>query len=353
MADNLVKTIQADACSIVSVDLPWNRLAGARIAITGAGGFLGHYLVRTLLALGVSGRADPPTQVIAMVRNLDAARMAFVDVSADAPLDLVRWDLSMLGVPDIEPPDYVIHAASQASPRYYGTDPVGTFLPNVLGTEALLRWMQRGPAPRGFLFISSSEVYGATNSQTSLAERDYGILDPAQVRSCYAEGKRAGETLCMSWHAQFGLPTFIVRPFHTYGPGLKPEDGRVFADFAFNVLRGENIVMKSDGSARRAFCYAADAVEAFFTVLLKGEPAIPYNVGNPDAELSVMELAELLAGLFPERGLVVEKTAPPSTGYLTSTFHRLMPDVSALRSLGWRPRTTPDVGFRRMIGAYE
>ena len=353
MPKNVVNTINSDSNFIVSVNLPWEHLAGARIAVTGAGGFLGHYLVKTLLALGESGRFDPPGQVIAMVRNLDAARMAFGDVSADAPLDLVHWDLSMLGVPDIEPPDYVIHAASQASPRYYGTDPVGTFLPNVVGTEALLRWMQKGPAPRGFLFISSSEVYGATHSQASLAERDYGTLDPAQVRSCYAEGKRAGETLCVSWHAQFGLPTFIVRPFHTYGPGLKPEDGRVFADFAFNVLRGENIVMKSDGSARRAFCYAADSVEAFFTVLLKGEPAIPYNVGNPDSVLSVMELAELLVGLFPERGLVVKKNVPPSTDYLTSTFHRLMPDVSSLRSLGWRPRTTPAVGFRRMIGAYQ
>jgi UDP-glucuronate decarboxylase len=347
------RTVEEDALRIAASELPWEQLGGCRIAVTGAGGFLGSYLVRTLLALGMSGRTDPAVQVVAMVRDLDAARKVYGDVHADAGLELVSLDLSTLGVPDIQPPDYVIHAASQASPRYYGTDPVGTFLPNALGTAALLRWIQHGIAPRGFLFISSSEVYGSTSSQAPLTEREYGTLDPAQVRSCYAEGKRAGEALCVAWHAQFGLPTYIVRPFHTYGPGLKPDDGRVFADFAFNVLRGENIVMKSDGSARRAFCYAADAVEAFFTVLLKGEPAIPYNVGNPDAELSVMELAELLVGLFPERNLMVEKHAPPSAGYLASTFQRLMPDVSALRALGWQPRTTPEAGFRRMIGAYQ
>lgn len=350
---NAVHTIAADASRVGGMDLPWSMLAGARVVVTGASGFLGGYLVRTLLALGMSGRTDPPVQVVGMVRCLDSASETFADLPGDAPLDLVHWDLSTLDVPDLEPPNYVIHAASQASPRYYGIDPVGTFLPNAVGTATLLRWMQQGANPRGFLFLSSSEVYGSVSSPTPLGERDYGTLDPAQVRSCYAEGKRAGEALCAAWHAQFGLPTYIVRPFHTYGPGLKQDDGRVFADFAFNVLRGENIVMKSEGSARRAFCYAADAVEAFFTVLLKGCPATPYNVGNPDAELSVMELADLLVGLFPERGLVVEKHAPPAAGYLASPFHRLVPDVSALRALGWQPRTTPEAGFRRMIGAYE
>jgi dTDP-glucose 4,6-dehydratase len=346
--------IDADASNIAAANLPWEQLAGARVAVTGASGFLGGYLVRTLLALNRSGQISAPVTVFGMVRDLDAARATFSDIAPEAGLSLVQWDFSTPGVPDIDPPEYVIHAASQASPRFYAADPVGTLLPNIVGTLSLLRWLQRAPSPRGLLFVSSSEVYGVTPTQGTLSEHDYGTLNPAELRACYAEGKRAGETLCIAWQAQFGLPTFIVRPFHTYGPGLKPEDGRVFADFAFNVLRGENIVMSSDGTARRAFCYGADAVEAFFTVLLKGEPAVPYNVGNPDAELSVLELAELLVALYPERGLVVERHGhAPAAGYMPSSFPRLVPNIHALRALGWEPRVAPEVGFRRMIGAYE
>ena len=161
-----------------------------------------------------------------------------------------------------------------------------------------------------------------------------------------------GETLCVAWHQQHKLPTYIVRPFHTYGPGLLADDGRVFADFAYNVVRGENIVMMSDGSARRAFCYASDAVAGFFTVLLNGEPATPYNVANPDGELSVLELAELLVAIFPEKGLQVERRLPPGDrNYLASTFSRLIPDVRKLQALGWSAQVAPAQGFCRMIEA--
>jgi dTDP-glucose 4,6-dehydratase len=200
------------------------------------------------------------------------------------------------------------------------------------------------------LFVSSSEVYGQVGGDSVLVETVYGQLDPATVRACYAESKRMGETLCVAWHQQFGLPTYIVRPFHTYGPGLLANDGRVFSDFAYNVARGEDIVMMSDGSARRAFCYASDAIAGFFTVLLNGQPATPYNVANPEGELSVMELAELLAGLYPDRGLKVDRRMPSADrDYLTSTFSRLIPDVRRLSSLGWSAQVTPQQGFRRMI----
>jgi dTDP-glucose 4,6-dehydratase len=248
----------------------------------------------------------------------------------------------------------VLHAASQASPRFYGSDPVGTLLPNAVGTAALLEALQtQSPDPRGFLFVSSSEVYGSVSGDASLPETHFGTLDPATVRACYAESKRLGETLCVAWSYQHKIPTFIVRPFHTYGPGLQADDGRVFADFVFNVLRNENIVMLSDGAARRAFCYASDAIAGFFTVLLKGESALPYNVANPAGELSVMQLAELMVGLYPEKQLMVERRAPPgSTSYLASSFSRLVPDVHRLAALGWTPTVTPAEGFRRMIEAY-
>jgi dTDP-glucose 4,6-dehydratase len=227
-------------------------------------------------------------------------------------------------------------------------------LPNVIGTAGLLEALQRSPDPRGFLFVSSSEVYGDAPCADSLAETNYGSLDPTSLRACYAESKRLGESLCVAWAEQHKLPTYIVRPFHTYGPSLQANDGRVFADFVFSVLRGENIVMTSDGSARRAFCYATDAITGFFTVLLIGQPALPYNVANPVGELSVIELAELLIDLYPEKRLVVERHQPAGNSrYLTSPFSRLMPDVSRLAALGWHAEVSPAQGFRRMIEAYQ
>lgn len=343
-----------DLKAVAARDLPWHKLSGQRVLVTGATGFLGGYLARTLLALHQLGKIDQPVQVVALVRSVKRAQACMSDLIGHPHFELLEWDLNRIAVPHIGACNYVLHAASQASPRFYGTDPVGTIFPNAVGTAALLEALQQGPDPRGFLFISSSEVYGTVPGGVSLAETNYGTLDPASVRACYAESKRLGETLCVAWTEQHKTPTYIVRPFHTYGPGLQEDDGRVFADFAFSVLRGENIVMMSDGSARRSFCYATDAIAGFFAVLLIGQPALPYNVANSAGELSVIELAELLIALYPEKRLAIERrqrTGNPS--YLASTFSRLMPDVSRLAALGWRAEITPAQGFRRMIDAYQ
>ena len=347
-------TWDADVRAVLARPLPWQQLSGARVLVTGAGGFLGGYLARTLLALHPAGLVDEPVRVVAMVRDLKRGRERLAELLASPHLELFEWDLNRIAVPEMKGVTHVLHAASQASPRFYGSDPVGTMLPNATGTAALLEALRQQADPKAFLFVSSSEVYGAVPGEVNLAESQYGTVDPATVRSCYAESKRLGETLCVAFHHQHRLPTFIVRPFHTYGPGLTADDGRVFADFVFNVLRGEHIVMASDGSARRAFCYASDAVAGFFTVLLQGQPAVPYNVANPAAELSVLELAELLVGLDPQAGLRVERRAPPDASkYLASAFNRLVPDVGRLAALGWRADVAPAEGFRRMIEAYR
>lgn len=306
------------------------------VLVTGAAGFLGGAVARELLARG--------DRVTALVRNEARARQRLADI-ADR-IEFFEWDLNRIAVPTLPAGiTHLIHAASQASPRFYGPDPVGTAMPNVVGTAALLEAATQAKV-QGFLFVSSSEVYGATSSEQPLKETDLGPLDPATHRACYAESKRMGETLCVAWHAQHGLPTFIVRPFHTYGPGLTREDGRVFADFAYAVAEGRPIVMTSDGSARRAFCYASDAVDGLLTVLAKGQPATPYNLANPDAELSVKELAELLVSLYPGSELIQR---PPPGGYLPSPFNRLIPDISRLQGLGWQPRISAADGFRRFI----
>jgi nucleoside-diphosphate-sugar epimerase len=251
------------------------------------------------------------------------------------------------------PVDYIIHAASQASPKYYGQDPVGTLSANVFGTHHLLR-LAREKRSRGFLFFSSAEVYGEVNPrQIPCPESVYGSVDPMQVRSCYAESKRLGETLCVAWAHQHGVPARIVRPFHTYGPGMALDDGRVFSDFVADVAAGRDIIMRSDGTAVRAYCYLADAVAGYFTVLLKGQNGQAYNVGNNRAEASVLELAKRLVALYPEKNLkVIQVAEPPRPGYLASKVSRVSPDTTKIEALGWRPVHSLESGFRRTIHSF-
>ena len=331
------KTIDEDISCITSNDLPWHEFSNKTILITGANGFLPAYMVEVLLNLK-KHIGFGPSKIICLIRNIDAAQKRFTEYKERNDLEWVVQDVC-------EPLkieckiDYMIHAASQASPKYYGIDPVGTLSANVLGTANMLNLAAKNNV-KGFLFFSSGEVYGHVDpTQIPLKENLYGYIDPLDVRSCYAESKRLGETMCASWMHQYGVPVKIIRIFHTYGPGMKLDDGRVFADFVFDVVNGRDIVMRSDGKAIRAFCYLSDAIIAFFTVILKGEIGQAYNVGNDEAEISIIDLAHLLVNLYPERNLkVIKKDESAMPGYLKSPFNRHVPDISKVKQLGWRPK---------------
>lgn len=346
--------IAEDLRRITEAPLPWERLAGKSVLVAGAAGFLPAYVVETLEFLNET-RPGFGCRVTALVRGEEKARRRFAHLLGRPGFTIVPHDLSRAWeAPAGEKFDFIVHAASQASPRFYGSDPVGTLLPNVIGTHSLLE-TARKQGTEGFLYFSSGEVYGQVSpDRIPIRETSYGHLDPANVRSCYAEGKRAAETLCVSYAHQYGVPAKIVRPFHTYGPGMALNDGRVFADFVANVVRGEDIVLKSDGGAVRPFCYLADAVAGYFTVLLCGETGLPYNVGNDRTEISVKDLALLLAGLFPEKKLRVrQEAAAPAPGYLASPVARVVPDLSRIAGLGWRPSTSLREGFSRTILSYS
>jgi UDP-glucuronate decarboxylase len=352
--NNLILTINNDAKSIAQKKLPWEKLEGKKVLVSGATGFIGNYIVRTLIALNNVRFISNPIKILVMVRNLKRANIFFNDLLDKSHIKIIEWDLKCFGVPNIMDAEYVIHAASNASPRFYGTDPVGTILPNALGTASLLESMRRTKCAKGFLFISSSEVYGLVENNLKLSENSFGIVNPATIRACYAESKRIGETICLAFEKQYGIPAYIIRPFHTYGPGLSPKDGRVFSDFAFNVINNEEILMKSNGKDRRSFCYIVDLVTGLFTVLLKGNSSEPYNVANPDGVLSITELANLLINIFPEKKIVIKKRINLNKkGYIKSKYEELIPNVDKLTKLGWVAEVDPKSGFYKMINAYN
>ncbi len=339
--------ITEDLRRILAAPLPWDRLQGRTILVTGAAGFLPAYMVETILALNehVGG---PAAHVVALVRNEARARARFAVYAGRDDLEIVTQDV-VAPLRSERRLDFVIHAASQASPVFYDTDPVGTIDANVLGTRQVLE-RARADRSEGILFFSSGEVYGDVNHFPT-REDQFGSLDPTNVRACYGESKRMGENMCACWHHQHGVHATIVRPYHTYGPGVRLDDGRVFADFVADVLAQRPIAMKSAGTAIRAFCYLADATEGFFTVLLRGVPGLAYNVGNDEAELSILELARTLGDEF---GLdVVEQAREPGSVYVPSPHSRGAPETERIRALGWSPRTGVREGFRRTVASFR
>lgn len=341
---------EEDFQHIISQKLPWKKLENKTILVTGANGFLPSYIVETLLYLNM--KTVKKTRIIGLVRNKKKAKERFSQYKKRADLKIIIQDVSH-PILIKEKVHFIIHAASQASPKYYHVDPVGTLQANVLGTYNLLEFSRKQPV-ESFLFISAGEIYGIIENKKVTTESDYGSVDPTQVRSCYAESKRIGETMCVSWSHQYNVPAKIVRLYHTYGPGIKLDDGRVFADFIANILRNQDIVLKSDGEAIRSFSYSADIITGFFTVLLKGKKAEAYNLANENATVSIKELAHILVGLFPEKKLhVIFKQRSKKDTYVESKIKINRPTTAKIRALGWKPHFSLQSGFRRTITYFQ
>ena len=341
--------IVEDFNQIKNSSIDWNRFESKTILITGANGFLPAYMVETLLLLNNDILKYSPCKVIALVRNEKHTKERFSNYLSDENLKIIVQDVAN-EINLIEKIDYIVHAASPASPKYYNIDPVGVIMPNILGTKNTLELARKNNI-EGYLYFSSGEVYGQLNDGEVVNEDKYGYLDPTSVRACYGESKRMGENLCVSYGHQYNIPIKIVRPFHTYGPGMKLDDGRVFADFVKNIVNNEDIEMKSDGSAIRAFCYLSDATVAFFKILLDGEKNNAYNMANAKAIISIKDLATILVNMFPEKKLKAV-FSEQSKDYLQSPVKGNSVDTSKLEKLGWKPSVSIEDGFNKTIRSY-
>ena len=320
-----VSDYQNDILQLFQQDLPWEELSGANILVTGATGLIGGCLVETLM---MNPRRD--YQVYASGRNEERARQRFSKFAGDEAFHFIRYDVQEPLVSDVCF-DYIIHAASNGSPNFFARKPVEVMKANLFGVTHLLDYglshgMQR------MLYVSSGEVYGEGDGR--VFTEDYsGYVDCTKPRSCYPSSKRAAETLCVSYAAEYGADVVIARPCHTYGPHFTEQDNRVYAQFIRNVLRGEDIVMKSAGEQFRSWCYVVDCVSALLHILLKGENGQAYNVADAHSNISIRQLAETIAEIGGRKVVVDVADADERRGFNPVT--RSVFSTERLEALGW------------------
>ncbi|MGP1586932.1 MAG: NAD-dependent epimerase/dehydratase family protein [Treponemataceae bacterium] len=344
------KIILQDVHNSLSL-LDYSVLKNKTVLVTGATGMLPSYMVFTMLELNRLKNYN--ITVILAIRNVEKALKRFGKEILDN-CNIIIKKVDFTKEFNIEQrADFIIHGASIASSHFYVTNPVETALPNTVATYHLLEKARKDNS-QGFLFFSSGAVYGKIENRPTICENDSGFLDPVDIRSCYAQSKRMGENFCAAYAREYGIKTNMIRLQHTYGPTMDLNDSRVFAEFVKNIVQGNDIEMKSDGAAKRTFCYISDALDAFWRVLFLGTSGEAYNVCNNEGFYSISELAQILVSLFPEKKLKVIRTVRNSNDTYAEdkNANLVMFDDKKLRSLGWVPKISVEEGFKRTIESF-
>lgn len=318
------------------------KLRSARILITGATGLVGAFLTDCLLALSDQNALD--LRLYALCRNAARAKERFGE-----RVNAIAADVSeATALPEC---DYIIHAASNAHPKAFSVDPVGTMLANILGVRNLLEHL-RAQGHGRLLFVSTGEIYGDNPAiRDGFAETDFGKIDSMNPRACYPESKRAAETLCASYLSQYRVDSVVARLCYVYGPTITNENSRADAQFLRNALSKTDIIMKSAGAQVRSYCYVADAARALITILSGGESGSAYNVANRAAVRSIREYAEALAKVA---GVQVKFETPEDAekrGY--STVSRAVQKPDRLEALGWKPLFSFEEGIEHTFRIIE
>ena len=329
--------------------LPWETLNNKSILITGATGLIGSFLVDVLMYRNLNFGGN--ITLYAVGRNDKTAKQRF-EAAWEAPqFHFLQQSVEQPIKIDFKC-DYIIHAASNAHPITFSTDPVGTMQGNYIGMLNLLEFARKNFVKRT-LFVSSGEIYGQSSNETGSGfdENYSGTIDSTNSRSCYPISKRAAETLCACYTQQYGVETVIARPCHIYGATQTLDDSRVSAQFIRNVLAGQDIVMKSNGSQVRTYCYVSDCVSALLYILLCGATGEAYNIADKSSLVSIKELAEMVADVSHKQVVMEQPCDAEKSGY--TKVQRAVLNAGKLEKLGWQARVHMQQGVERTVEILE
>jgi len=322
-----------------------SRLEGRTILVSGGAGFLGAAMIDTVRHLNQS-QLSRPARLIVVDNFVTGVPARMEHLANDPQVRVVSADISQPISID-EPFHFAIHAAGIASPVVYRAKPLQTADVNVWGLRRMMDLAQAQKELEGFLYFSTSEIYGDPDPASIPTREDYrGLVSCTGPRACYDESKRFGETLAVVYFQEFGFPVRSVRPFNVYGAGQRLDDGRIIPDLVGAAARGHELVLLSDGLASRSFCYISDATAGFFRALLRGRPGEAYNIGN-DHEVTIREVAGVMARLS---GTSMSFQVSSDPHYLTDNPQRRCPDLTKSREeLGYAPTVPLEAGLRRTL----
>jgi UDP-glucuronate decarboxylase len=333
----------------------FEALSGGTVLFTGVNGFLGYYFAKSILDWNDT---NPKKKII--LHALDTFPAGVPKwLKSRSHVKVIKKSITEFSPTVKESYDYIIHAASIASPIFYRQYPIETINANVLGLYNVLNYMVDAKKKvKGLLFFSSSEIYGDPSPENIPTLETYrGNVSCTGPRACYDESKRFGETLCVNYAQVHKLPIKVARPFNNYGPGLKITDGRVIPDFANDILHNRDISLLSQGSPTRTFCYVADAIVGYIKILINGKSGEAYNIGTEKPEISMVELAKKMKAIavkkFGYQGKIILKTSKDKH-YLTDAPNRRCPIIKkAKKDLDYNPGVNLDKGLENTLVWYS
>lgn len=334
-SDSYLKDLEKQ---INRIDL--EELRNKKILVTGATGLICSYIIDLLIYANITKKTN--ITILAMGRNKDNLKNRFnYYFKNDLFVPIIQDVCNKIQCNDV---NYVIHGASNANPKLYIEDPVGTMNANYLGTLNLLELCKTNKAK--MVFISSGDIYGyLDNPGEELSEDDYGNIDILNVKSSYPSSKRAAETLCSSYSSQYRVNVSIVRPAHIYGPTCTKSDTRAVSDFINKASNNEDIIMKSDGSSLRSYCYVGDAAIGILKVLINGESANAYNISNNNCLISIRELAEIVCK-YSNSKLIIEIPNNEIDKKIDTNVKLIKLSSKKIEMLGWNPEKKIDDGIK-------
>ena len=322
------------------------KLSGKKILVTGGSGFLLSYLIYLFLHFNEKNKSKIDIHV------LDQDIKRFEDFKNNKYLKLMKADISKKQNL-IKNYHYIIHGASIASPVLYKKKPLETITSNVDGLINILNGYKNSKTLKSMIFMSSSEIYGDPDNKNIPTKESYkGSVSCVGPRACYDESKRLGETISTVFLNKYKVPIKIVRPFNVYGPGQSLKDKRIFPDLMNNIKYNKEIILYSDGTPTRSFCYISDQIRGIIEVLFKGKNGEPYNIGNNE-EISIKKLAKLAVKISKKKLNIKMKSNMDKT-FNTDSPKRRCPDIKKMYSLNkWRPKINLKTGLLRTINYYE